>query len=59
MDIKHLKHNIPSYRRSYSKSNNISSPQVNNILDNLEKNKNMKDKTYPKSLLNSNTKKNN
>ena len=30
---------------------------MNNILDNLEKNKNIKDKTYPKSLLNSNTKK--
>ena len=57
LDIKHLKHNIPSYRRSYSRSNNISSPHMNNILDNLEKNKNIKDKTYPKSLLNSNTKK--
>ena len=57
LDIRHLKHNIPSYRRSYSKSNNINTPQMNNLLENVEKNKNIKDKTYPKSLLNSNTKK--
>ena len=57
LDIRHLKHNIPSYRRSYSKSNNINTSQMNNLLENVEKNKNIKDKTYPKSLLNSNTKK--
>ena len=57
LDNKHIKKNIPSYRRSYSKSNNMHTTSLNWMLESLEKKEKINDKNYPKSLLNSNSKK--
>ena len=61
LDNKHIKKNIPSYRRSYSRSNNVNVGAFNAIIENIDKkekiNEKKNDKTYAKSLLNSNNKK--
>ena len=54
LDNKHIINNIPSYRRSHSKSkNNFSS---NLLLNSLDRKENMKNRIYGKSLFNSNIK---
>ena len=51
IDNRHIKNNIPNYRRSYSKSNHIFISTLNSIFENLDK-KEKNDKT----LKNKNTK---
>ena len=58
MDNKHIKNNIPNYRRSYSRTNNIHISTLNPLLESLDKKEKNFNKEYPKSLMNSNTKKN-
>ena len=62
LDNKHIKKNIPSYRRSYSRSNNINVNTFNSIIESIDKKEKINDKKnntkpYPKSLMNSNNKK--
>ena len=57
MDNKHIKNNIPNYRRSYSRSNNIYNSTTNSLIESLDKKEKYSDNVYPKSLMNSNTKK--
>ena len=57
IDNKHIKKNIPSYRRSYSRSKYLYNSTLNSLkesIDNKEKNFDM---AYSKSLMNSNAKK--
>ena len=58
MDNKHIKNNIPNYRRSYSRTNNTHISTLNPLLESLDKKEKNFNKEYPKSLMNSNTKKN-
>ena len=55
LDNKHIKKNIPSYRRSYSKSNNFYIT-TNPLLESLDASGKVKKKTYGRSLFNSNIK---
>jgi hypothetical protein len=57
MDNKHIKNNIPNYRRSYSRSNNIYVSTLNSLVESIDKKEKNLDKEYPKKLMNSNTKK--
>ena len=57
MDNKHIKNNIPNYRRSYSRSNNIYNSTTNSLIESLDKKEKYSDNVYPKSLMNSNIKK--
>ena len=57
LDNKHIKKNIPNYRRSYSRSNNIYMSTLNSLVESIDKKEKNYDKSYPKSLMDSNTKK--
>ena len=57
LDIRHIKRNIPSYRRSYSKSNNMYMATLNPMIESQERREKTINKNYARSLLNSNVKK--
>ena len=56
LDNKHIKKNIPSYRRSYSKVNNHHITTLNPVVESQERREKTVGKNYARSLFNSNTK---
>ena len=56
LDNKHIKKNIPSYRRSYSKVNNHHIATLNPVVESQERREKTVGKNYARSLFNSNTK---